>query len=645
MSDQIERMVNDTKDFGGQFMQSYESVWMSRWKRTGCNSTTKAHNGSSNTVPKMTLDGALGEGNSANKWKVSRSVKGHEDIVSKTFEIVNEGLRTSSVSLSKEGMGFQDLSMVPTANCGSGFLFKLGQDTDDMETSRYHHEGTSKKTPEWVQSHSSGKDSPSAASKRSLEGFVKLSTEAGPFIFEREHSEFDRVKTSVRSFMGGSALISSNQLTDAKLRLGKREYHHYPEVEGHSRPRNSVTDCFRESNTSSFFDPPSMSSHHLSAFGGEWFQEMQKMPKCTHNVENMRICTTMDSALDRGGSLPRFFQAIHSLRITTKTDFNLENDILRSTRKSGGIPSDLCNLSPFYGQGKRGLKIEFLSNFTNSESRGNHVKDSEVTAKNDSSVQEKDSLSGAISISSKTKTGINLDCNSSRQTSVAFSKHAEFKRPNTELLDVNLDLRPLPATITSSEHGDPPSSRTQSLAMDILQTHAKQPKHQSNPFLDNSPVPNPSNRCTKRLKLSSSHSAAQGTKSSSKDQTLFQEKLYDNFGSIPGSAVISSEPTLRKPQDKDQHFSVNPSAKDLELLLSHAWIQRWQSNGSSGTKNKSSTMMFVDHQSSNLTPKRLPNEQLPSIAAMALMGRAMAGFQPCELRKRGSFTVWNARAV
>lgn len=372
----------------------------------------------------------------------------------------------SSESLRKEGMEFQGLPMVPTANCGSGF--KLDQDTDDMETSRcasgynsdrvkavgceteiqfpgilalndvflktckHRNEPTSKNPPEWIQSHSSGKYSTSAASKRLLESFVKSSSDTGPFTFEREHSEFDQGKTSVPSFNVRSALISSNQLTGAKLRLGEREYHQCHEVDGHSQPRNSVTVCFRESNASSFFYPPSMSSHHLSALGGEWFQEMQKfsgfrllpshsdtleetevnksiydchslqkVPKCTHNVETMRICTTMDSVLDPGGSRPRFCQAIPSLRITKKTDVNLENDIFRSTRILGDTPCDLCNLYPFSGQDKRGLKIQSLSNFTNSEIKVNYVKVSEVTAKNESSVQEKDPLPGATSTPSK----------------------------------------------------------------------------------------------------------------------------------------------------------------------------------------------------------------------------------------------------
>lgn len=423
---------------------------------------------SSNTVRKINLDFVMEQDNFADKLKVSKSVKSHEEIVTKTFEIVNDGPRMSSESLRKEGMEFQDLPMVPTPNCGSGFLFKLGQDTDDMETSRcasgynsdrvkavgceteiqfpgtlalndifsktckHRDEGTSKNPPEWMQSHSSGKDSASAASKRLLESFVKSSSDAGPFIIEREYSEFDQGKTSVPSFNVRSGLISSKQLTHAKLRLGEREYHQCHEVDGHSRPRNSVTVCFRQSNASSFFDPPSMSNHHLSALGGEWFQEMQKVsgfrllpshldtseeteinkslhdcyslqkvPKCTQNVETMRICTTMDSVLDPGGSRPRFCQAIPSLRITKKTDVNLENDIFRSTRILGDTPCDLRSLYPFCGQGKRGLKIQSLSNFTNSESKGNYVKDSEVTAKNESSVQEKDPLPGATSTPSK----------------------------------------------------------------------------------------------------------------------------------------------------------------------------------------------------------------------------------------------------
>ncbi|KZV17733.1 hypothetical protein F511_01542 [Dorcoceras hygrometricum] len=650
MPDQIVRMVNDTKETDCQFMQSHQSVWMSRWNRTRCSLTTQAHNGRANTVQKLDLDHTLRDDNCANKLKISRSVKRDEEIVTKSLAIVNESLR-------------QDLPTVLPAISGSvceteiQFPGVLASNDIVFKNCNYQDESTSKHPSKWIQSHASAEDSISAVSESFWESFVTPSSVASPFIFESQLSEFDEGKTPVPSFIGRSAIISSSQLIDANLRMGKHEHNH--KVDNHSQPRNSVTVCSKERNSSSFCDPPSMSSHHMSTLGREWFQKMQKfsglrlfpsqfdasektevmkalyhrysqqkLPKCMYDMET--LYSTLDSVEDPGVSSHRFRQTTHTLLIS-----NLENSLFRSTRISGDTPCDLCNMSPCYGKGKRGLKIQSPSNFTNSERKGNYAKDSEVTARNESYVEEKDPLSGAIS-TPLTK-AIFMDCNS-RQASVAFSIQGEVKIPNTELRDINLELRSLPASVTSSENWDSLSSRTQSLEMDIILTHTKQPKEQSVPCLDNSPVANPGNRCVKRRKLSSSHSTPQGTDSSSEDEPSLQGEPNKNFGTIFGSAVISSEPPLTQAKGKDQYFSV----KDQEVLLSHAWIKRWQG---SSTKNESRTVVFGVPRSSNLTLKGLQNEHFPSIAAMALMRRALSGFQPCELQKRGSLTVWYPRAL
>ncbi|CAO2204411.1 unnamed protein product [Urochloa humidicola] len=79
------------------------------------------------------------------------------------------------------------------------------------------------------------------------------------------------------------------------------------------------------------------------------------------------------------------------------------------------------------------------------------------------------------------------------------------------------------------------------------------------------------------------------------------------------------------------------SAKSL-----NSWIGRWCQGGTPiyhGTSN-------VEKQTSKLNV--LPDDlegQFPSIAAMAMMGRAMNKLRPCELQKRGPSVVWKTQGL
>jgi hypothetical protein len=44
-------------------------------------------------------------------------------------------------------------------------------------------------------------------------------------------------------------------------------------------------------------------------------------------------------------------------------------------------------------------------------------------------------------------------------------------------------------------------------------------------------------------------------------------------------------------------------------------------------------------------PEEFKNKQFPSIAAMALMGKAMNCFNPSELTKKGPVIVWNTKRI
>lgn len=143
-------------------------------------------------------------------------------------------------------------------------------------------------------------------------------------------------------------------------------------------------------------------------------------------------------------------------------------------------------------------------------------------------------------------------------------------------------------------------------------------KAKSNYILDDA---NPGDRWVKRLKLSSPNPCAQGTKSSNfGSSSSCQVKISKLFGGIP---KCISAPGVEK-------CKIEENRKEASVL-SDGWIKRW-------LYIERETKCEAKPQSSKLSL------QLPSIAAMALMGKALAYLQPCEFRKRGSCTVWNIEA-
>ncbi|KAI3446131.1 hypothetical protein Pfo_002796 [Paulownia fortunei] len=542
------------------------------------------------------------------------------------------------------------------------------------------------------------------------EKFVESSSHIVPYMFDLEKYAFDKGKAAVSPLFSKSVVVSK-QLPNANVIMLEHEQGHEHsqsadlvcerKMDCHSQSDNSANACFREGIAC---------DHYLSTFGRDRLRKMQKcsgirlfpsqclaseetkksykdcysqlkLQNCV-DVETMRICTTVDALEGTPGGCPRLSQTTQSLLNTKQTDVNLskENDILISTRVipklNRNISSGLHHQSPFFGQGKRRGKPQPPSSSIDSEAK-EHVGDveaSKVTIKNESSAEtdtkdmdsckEKNLLSGSYSTVStkknKTITGracvlpaFNMESNLP-WINVASSREVGCPRPNIELPDINLELPALPGAASSSENMCHSSSKTQSFEMDKLLAHVELPKPKSNFSLDDCPNADPCNRWVKRLKLTSSNSSAQGTKSSNLAETSSHEKISKLFSRIPKSSMTSSEPTPRKHHGKESVLSdksgdflkkdEDPKNKGTGLLLSHAWIQRWLHNGSGISKKKPETVVVFEPQSSKLALKNLQKVQFPSIAAMALMGKALTCFQPCELQKRGSFTVWNTNA-
>ncbi|KAK6916586.1 hypothetical protein RJ641_019447 [Dillenia turbinata] len=391
------------------------------------------------------------------------------------------------------------------------------------------------------------------------------------------------------------------------------------------------------------------------------------MSVSTHDVETMRICTTVDSVKGYSGGSSKFSQTTHHLFITQKTDINLSkgNQIFRGSTVAakirGNTFSDFLSLSPFNGQ--RGGKLQQLDSSAESEEKEKmeDVKTSPLPVKNESSAdtdtldidafQDDNPISGVGMVQYKKE-----DEAAQNQTkSQAADGSHKLVTCKVELPDINQELPASLAPANTTDEMEPSPSRTQSLDMEHLLANTEQPMNsKGSSFPDELIGPEPSCRWVKRLKLSHSDSS-HGTKIS-RGGTLSQKNVNKIFKEIMKNRQASSDPMLVKHPGKepmvldDSTFSLKKGEsnsmdlvkKDRDLTLSNSWIRRWCHKQPS---KKPEAVVACEPQSSKVVADEFQKKKFPSIAAMALMGKAMCGFHPFELRKKGSFVVWNTRGL
>lgn len=235
---------------------------------------------------------------------------------------------------------------------------------------------------------------------------------------------------------------------------------------------------------------------------------------------------------------------------------------------------------------------------------------------------------------------------------------SQGKSANTGLPDMNEVAE---ASDGSANEGEPSTSRTQSLDMECLVSNNDCPsKIKSMASHVVQPRAELGSRWVKRLKLSSSCTkyAALGTKSSAMEDASSYEKLRKLSRNLFNRSVgpTNSEPPMDThlrnttesykniAEDSNQSNrgkgSVTDSLKeDRNALLSHSWIKRWRHAQNTSSKNK--TVPTESSETPKASHDHFEKKTFPSIAAMALMGKAMNGFRPCEFTKKGSFIVWN----
>ncbi|KAG6651748.1 uncharacterized protein LOC122312464 [Carya illinoinensis] len=416
---------------------------------------------------------------------------------------------------------------------------------------------------------------------------------------------------------------------------------------------------------------------------------LARLPYSVDDVEAMRTYTTNDSMRGAARSPFKFSQTTHHIMITEKTDVDLSDkrQIPRESTVSAKLQrktlSEILSLSPdFRFHIQKGVKLQPLESSTESEGKEN-VRDVNVPdgLKNESSAEtdtmdmdvlQENYLPGGPSSSSR------KFLKGKSQTSQAADASARVEmegRPlNGVVCDLNHPVPDLSALASPMGCSETSSSRTQSLDIEQLLSDAEQPEtskpsgcqddlvglepETSKPSgcQDDLLGPEPSSRWAKRLKLSSPGSA-HGIKSSKMGEAPTHEEGNKFFSQILKCGITSSEPSLGRCHGKEQmelgqnaklirngeSSSVDSGKKSQYVTLSHPWIRRWCHNRVASPQKRPEAVVVCEPQCSKATLDGFQKKQFPSIAAMALMGKAMCGFPPCEYTKRGPFVVWNTK--
>ncbi|XP_058190680.1 uncharacterized protein LOC131307942 isoform X1 [Rhododendron vialii] len=671
MSDQVAQSYHGADEKSGQSVHSYQSVWMAHWTQTSFTAAPCVQDGLSLRVE-------------SNHYRDSPSAKGFTEVTeARTVRILNEG---SSKNLINERLDCPPFPMFRLCqNIGSGFDPKNDPDAFfNVRASRPQIESNVEATQILPYRFGKGK-APVSSSFTSRQELNQLSS----VLASKDHLSSINLTTFGHEgpgYNGPSALLVGEKKLDNHSTLVKSGTsvsgwrnacqslldpfagnYRLPILFGDcsKKVETRVPNCFPSSSS-----PPPEATKTDSFHGG---YSLQKMPSYAHNMESMRICSTK-STEGFGGGPGAFSQTTRNLLCMKKADVNLsgEKQIFRESNVSSKLKrnmfGELLSLSQPLGQNPHTLKLQPLGCSAESEGANNtEVEAPEVLLKNESSA-ETDTMDMDAYKEQNYRSGVNFSLSNKdimtgqtppfQPTITSTREEVGHRWPITTLPDINEEVPVLPVAGSSLDNEEPTTSRTQSLDAQHLLSHTEHPTQSKSAHCPDDPTRlEPGSRWLKRFKLSASDSFVLGTKSSNLGELPSHEKVNKLFGKIfEGSKSSSSETMSHKNHGKEERAkdqtaivllngessSAETAKKGQDILLSNPWIKRWCRHGTHQTK-KAEAMVVCEPLSTKMEFDDLQNKQFPSIAAMALMGKAMSGFQPCKFQRRGSFVIWNSK--
>ncbi|XP_059314225.1 uncharacterized protein LOC132065027 [Lycium ferocissimum] len=622
MSDRVTQSYSDYDGRTGKSIHSVQSVWMAHWTRTSYNATAETHTHAPIAVGNKEIDQDSKPLRSFVEMetmssKLSKSVKRLRESETQTFEVINESLRTSSRTIAKETLGNWSLPLHSPSENVKTHSYDIGRNI--------------------------------VASRPLLDSPNHLSSHLVPYRDPGQYITKEGGKTQKpfisRSFLAANEEVPRPGMLEHAPSTSRKLLPGFGGEEFQKIPGCSFIRLLKNESSPSQVTESKELHHHS--------YDQKKLPRPLLGVESMRISNTMDSVMGMAGYGPHVSQSTHSMLFTKGTDADLleGNKVIGNSRMWSELNgkaslSDHDSPSKSFGHYKGGMKLHGKENLESS-------KPSKFVLKNESSAEtdtmdmnvfhEKNQLCGTSS--SIVKKVNKMDQNSSPQLALDCSRkehgHKKFK------WDINLEL---PAPTDNMEAS---SSRTESLDLGSILARAEQP---GSSRTDLSPEgllgQDPSSRWVKRLKVSASGSLAFGTKSSSLpgEREASHEKSHKFLSKrTQAKTITNSELASSKRHGKELMAHNSPSSlsvvkKDLESLTSHSWIQRLLQNRATAAQKRPQPVVVCEPQISKLELDDFQKKQLPSLGAMALMGKAMNGFQPCEFHRKGPLVVWNTRS-
>ncbi|XP_062020214.1 uncharacterized protein LOC133736653 isoform X1 [Rosa rugosa] len=700
MSDCVVRSYPESE---GTNEQTCDSVWMAHWMCTSCNSETKACGHVS-----IHYEDARKQNDGVQKHPLFRGFG--EVAEPKRLRKNNEGvtLTESSKKLRKErleGQSFPMFNVPPKTS-----LAKQNQQ-DSTVNRRLLSESNSSAMLGWapadarpleaipplkeqqVKYHNFLEDSSPAVSKSFQDGPVSLDSKLALHQFKCGSTSMpfficrDKEVNQSNSLLAPQHVANTNNYSSSTFLI------HEKNINSKLASRKSGGSFSRQNDVMLLQRDPSTSRKHVqemqSKSGVGLFPSQSSSSEVTRhekpylgfysapilqhadrNTETMRICAAVDVEKESSRGYPKCSQTTTFPR---KTGFNssegghMFGETTISTKLKGKAFCELLVSPEHTLPVQTGLRLlPYRSSIDSEEEDVRDVKrpanslDNESSSETDTmdmdAFQFQDNLPlGVASSPTNEHTEGGQKSPTSKSAFTSAREEVRGRPPFTKLPDMNQELPVLAALSSLVDERETSPSRTQSLDVEHLLSHAEPTNSKSSASPDGPQGIEPSCRWVKRLKLSASH-FAYGTKSTKMGEASSHEKVNALYKKNMKCSATNSQPAMGRFHSREQmsldetpmllrngELSSSDSARTSQnISLSHPWIRRWSHKVVAPHKNSESAAVSRP-QSSKATLDQFQKKRFPSIAAMALMGKAMNGCNPCEFAKKGSFVVWNAK--